>query len=200
VWHPHWHSIVLEGGFDRHDRFFFIPPGATDTLSEIWRRSVVALFLQKDLLNPDFARKLLGALRVLHRERYSHLGPGIARGAVSTSCAATGCIRLWVAELGRTGLPPVRQQDGCARRHRRSGSDPQDHRLHGASRSRTASAELIGQPDRVPMWRRGILVRRRRSGVRWWRFGSWCVSRIANKLDGVSSRDGIGVGSTRGWG
>jgi hypothetical protein len=25
VWHPHWHTIVLEGGFDRHDTFFFIP-------------------------------------------------------------------------------------------------------------------------------------------------------------------------------
>jgi hypothetical protein len=47
----------------------------------------------------------------------------------------------------------VRKQDGCARRPRRSGSDPQDHRLHGASRSRTASAELIGLPDMVPMWR-----------------------------------------------
>ncbi|MGO9309706.1 MAG: hypothetical protein ACLQDL_11870 [Spirochaetia bacterium] len=27
AWHPHWHAIVLEGGFDRHDRFFFIPLG-----------------------------------------------------------------------------------------------------------------------------------------------------------------------------
>jgi hypothetical protein len=60
VWHPHWHSIVLEGGFDRHDRFSFIPLGASEALSEIWRRRVVALFLQKGLLNPDFARKLLG--------------------------------------------------------------------------------------------------------------------------------------------
>ena len=67
-WHRHWHSIVLEGGFDRHDRFFFIPLGASEALSEIWRRravqwpaqGVVALFLQKGLLNPDFARKLLG--------------------------------------------------------------------------------------------------------------------------------------------
>jgi hypothetical protein len=23
--HPHWHTSVLEGGFDRHDTFFFIP-------------------------------------------------------------------------------------------------------------------------------------------------------------------------------
>jgi hypothetical protein len=59
VWHPHWHTIVLEGGFDHHDRFFFIPLGATAALTEIWRRHVVALFLHKDLLNPDFARKVL---------------------------------------------------------------------------------------------------------------------------------------------
>jgi hypothetical protein len=50
----------MEGGFDRHDRFSFIPLGATDAFSEIWRRSVVALLLQIGLLNPDFARKLLG--------------------------------------------------------------------------------------------------------------------------------------------
>jgi hypothetical protein len=60
VWHPHWHSIVLEGGFDRHYCFFFIPLGATAALTEIWRRSVVALFLDNGLLNPDFARKILG--------------------------------------------------------------------------------------------------------------------------------------------
>jgi hypothetical protein len=60
VWHPHWHTIVLEGGFDRHDCLFFIPLGATAALTEIWRRRVVALFLDKGLLNPDFARKILG--------------------------------------------------------------------------------------------------------------------------------------------
>jgi hypothetical protein len=49
----------MEGGFDSNDRFFFIPLGANEALSEIWRRSVVALFLSKGLLNPDFARKLL---------------------------------------------------------------------------------------------------------------------------------------------
>jgi hypothetical protein len=59
AWHPHWHAIVLEGGFDRHDRFFFIPLGVNEALTEIWRHRVVALFLSKGLLNPDFARKLL---------------------------------------------------------------------------------------------------------------------------------------------
>jgi hypothetical protein len=59
AWHPHWHAIVLEGGFDSHDRFFFVPLGANEALTEIWRRRVVALFLSKGLLNPDFAGKLL---------------------------------------------------------------------------------------------------------------------------------------------
>jgi hypothetical protein len=62
-------AIVLESGFHRHDTFFLIiiPRGATAALTEIWRRravqrpalGVVALFLQKGLLNPDFARKIL---------------------------------------------------------------------------------------------------------------------------------------------
>jgi hypothetical protein len=57
--HPHSHANVLVGGFDRHDRFFFIPLGANEALTEIWRRRVIALFLYKGLSNPDFARKLL---------------------------------------------------------------------------------------------------------------------------------------------
>jgi hypothetical protein len=59
VRHLHWHTIVLEGGFDRHDTFFYIPLGATAAFIEIWRRSVVALFLVKGLLNHDFACKIL---------------------------------------------------------------------------------------------------------------------------------------------
>ncbi len=59
VWNPHWHTIGLEGGFDRCDRFFFIPLGANEALVEIWRCKVVALFLDKGLLNPSFAQTLL---------------------------------------------------------------------------------------------------------------------------------------------
>jgi len=32
AWHPHWHTIVLEGGCDRYDRFYFIPIGASESL------------------------------------------------------------------------------------------------------------------------------------------------------------------------
>ena len=57
---PRGAAIALQGGwFDRHDRFFFIPLGANEALTEIWRHRVAALFLSKGLLNPDFARKLL---------------------------------------------------------------------------------------------------------------------------------------------
>ena len=35
------------------------PLGATATLTEIWHRGVIALFLDKGLLNPDSARKIL---------------------------------------------------------------------------------------------------------------------------------------------
>jgi hypothetical protein len=59
-WHPHWHTIVLEGGFDRWDRFVFIPIGASDELAALWRCKVVELFAARQLINADFAKKLLG--------------------------------------------------------------------------------------------------------------------------------------------
>jgi hypothetical protein len=35
TFHPHWHTIILEGGFNSHDRFFFIPIGAGEGLQEL---------------------------------------------------------------------------------------------------------------------------------------------------------------------
>jgi hypothetical protein len=58
-WHPHWHTIVLEGGFDRWDRFIYVPSGASDELVELWRVRVVEFFAGRKLINDDFARKLL---------------------------------------------------------------------------------------------------------------------------------------------
>jgi hypothetical protein len=39
--HPHWHTIVLEGGFDRWDRFTFIPISAGDELVVSMREAVL---------------------------------------------------------------------------------------------------------------------------------------------------------------
>ena len=60
TWHPHWHTIVLEGGFDSHDRFFFIPIGASEALQELWRRRVIGLFLKQGLLDAALAESMLG--------------------------------------------------------------------------------------------------------------------------------------------
>jgi hypothetical protein len=59
AWNPHWHSIVLEGGFDRYDKFFFIPIGASDELRQLWRVKVVEFFAGLKLINTEFARMLL---------------------------------------------------------------------------------------------------------------------------------------------
>ena len=50
-----WHSLVLEGGFDDHDRFYFIPIGASDALQELWRRRVIGFFLKRELLDESLA-------------------------------------------------------------------------------------------------------------------------------------------------
>jgi hypothetical protein len=93
AWHPHWHAIVLEGGFGHHDRFLFIPLGANEALTEIWRLRVVALFFSKGLLNPDFARKLLSwrhsglsidsGTRIYDQEARQALSQYIVRPALS---------------------------------------------------------------------------------------------------------------------
>ncbi len=60
TFHPHWHTIILEGGFDQFDRFYFIPIGTSEKLLELWRRRVVAFFVNKNLLNTDMAASMLG--------------------------------------------------------------------------------------------------------------------------------------------
>jgi hypothetical protein len=58
-WNPHWHTIAVEGGFDRYDRFVFIPIGASEELVQLWRVKVVEFCANRKLINIDFARKLL---------------------------------------------------------------------------------------------------------------------------------------------
>ena len=98
MWNPHWHTIVLEGGFDHRDQFFFIPIGANEALTEIWRNRVVALFLDKGLLNPQFARTLLswahsgfsidGATRIYDEDARRSLSQYIVRAAFSQTMIA----------------------------------------------------------------------------------------------------------------
>jgi hypothetical protein len=56
---PHWHSIILEGGIDEEGSFHHIPIKDTSKLAEVFRRRVIKLFVEKDLLQKSFAMKLL---------------------------------------------------------------------------------------------------------------------------------------------
>lgn len=49
--HPHWHVLVLEGGFTDHDRFVYLPLGANEGMLRVWQAAMLALFLQKNLID-----------------------------------------------------------------------------------------------------------------------------------------------------
>jgi hypothetical protein len=49
--HPHWHVLVLEGGFTKYDRFVYLPIGADEGMLKVWQASILALFLRKELID-----------------------------------------------------------------------------------------------------------------------------------------------------
>jgi hypothetical protein len=58
-WNPHFHAIVLEGGFDDEGTFVYIPFSRLQSMVEVFRHRVIKLLVQRELLNDDFARNLL---------------------------------------------------------------------------------------------------------------------------------------------
>jgi hypothetical protein len=50
-WNPHFHCLVLEGGFDDRGKFVHIPLGDIQRMSGYFRRVVTRFFLKKELLN-----------------------------------------------------------------------------------------------------------------------------------------------------
>jgi len=49
--HPHWHVLVLEGGFTRFDRFVFLPLGADEGMLKVWQAAMLSLFLRMNLID-----------------------------------------------------------------------------------------------------------------------------------------------------
>ena len=49
--HPHWHSLFLEGGFDNEGSFVHIPTVDLAKMSACFRQRVVAFFVERKLLN-----------------------------------------------------------------------------------------------------------------------------------------------------
>jgi hypothetical protein len=56
---PHWHAIVLEGGFDEAGRFVHIPLGNLNRMSEYFRRVIIKFFLKKELISAKLATSLI---------------------------------------------------------------------------------------------------------------------------------------------
>jgi hypothetical protein len=56
---PHWHAIVVEGGFDEAGRFVHIPFGNLNKMSEYFRRLIIKFFLKKKLINANLATSLI---------------------------------------------------------------------------------------------------------------------------------------------
>jgi hypothetical protein len=90
---PHFHAIVLEGGFDDEGPFFFIPFSGLPSMFEVFRRRVIKLLVKRKLLNDDFARNLLSwrhsgfsidnSVRILDQSSQESLAEYIARPPIS---------------------------------------------------------------------------------------------------------------------
>jgi hypothetical protein len=58
-WNPHHHCLVLEGGFDEEGRFIHVPLSGLKQMTEVFRRRLIWLLVEKKLLAEDFAQNLL---------------------------------------------------------------------------------------------------------------------------------------------
>jgi len=56
---PHFHCLVLEGGFDENGRFVHIPLGNLNRMSEYFRRVIIKFFLKKQLISAKIATSLI---------------------------------------------------------------------------------------------------------------------------------------------
>ena len=56
---PHYHGIILEGGFDEDGNFVYLPVSDIKNMTELFRRLVIKFFKDKKLINDKFARNLL---------------------------------------------------------------------------------------------------------------------------------------------
>jgi hypothetical protein len=58
-WNPHYHCIVLEGGFDERGKFVHIPLGDIQRMSEYFRRVTIKFFLKQELISARIATSLI---------------------------------------------------------------------------------------------------------------------------------------------
>jgi len=86
---PHFHAILLEGGFDNEGVFVYLPFSGLEKMTEYFRRSVLRFFTEKKLLREQFARNLLSwkhsgfsidnSVRILDERSRENLAQYLAR-------------------------------------------------------------------------------------------------------------------------
>jgi len=92
-WNPHFHAILLEGGFDKEGSFVYLPFSGLEKRDEYFRRSVVRFFTERKLISVHFARNLLSwkhsgfsidnSVRILDESSREKLAQYIARPPIS---------------------------------------------------------------------------------------------------------------------
>ena len=55
-WHPHFHMLVTDGGFRSDGTFVRLPLHDVTTLTEAFRRAVLALFVKRELMDVETAQ------------------------------------------------------------------------------------------------------------------------------------------------
>ncbi len=105
-WNPHHHCLVLEGGFDEAGRFIHVPLSGLDQMTAVFRRRLIWLLVEKELLAEYIARPPLSLkkiryepfkAKVLFHTKYSvyfkenvHLFDSLDFAAKCSSSGATG--------------------------------------------------------------------------------------------------------------
>lgn len=92
-WNPHFHAILLEGGFDEEGTFVYLPFSGLEKMTEYFRRTVLRFFTEKKLLTEQFARNLLSwkhsgfsidnRVRILDERSRENLAQYMARPPIS---------------------------------------------------------------------------------------------------------------------
>jgi hypothetical protein len=92
-WNPHFHAIVLEGGFDEEGTFFYVPFSGLQSMVEVFRRRIIKLLVERELLSENFAHNLLSwqhsgfsidnSVRILDESAQERLAEYIARLPIS---------------------------------------------------------------------------------------------------------------------
>ena len=112
--HPHWHVLVLEGGFAKYERFVYLPISADEGMLKVWQAAILSMFLRKELIDQARVNMLKDwkhsgfSIRASRKpSRILSLSTNwylICRHAGSNWCVAMECTQKKSASSGKKAL------------------------------------------------------------------------------------------------